>query len=845
MPTGGSGEGWAQDATIQAMIAKLGGSTPSGGSGVGWAQDASLQALLALIAGAGFISVLNLAALTAFDTSGLVRGQLAFVQQASEAPSYWALYPAGYAPPTGAVTVPAVGGGVWAYIAGGIAGEVQVYPLETGADDWAPLNAVTTAVAGNVPVRLMAGTWQARTIQPLPNGTTLRMSSTVKIVSFLAGLISPNTQTAPISAMVLQAGASLTMTADIIAGSDLIPVTATAGVVAGVTRVFILSSAATNTGAQYLITAINGDVLTVDRPILFPYAVATSTLQIIASQPTDITVEGGFATVTGTGAFLVAFSGALRVVIRQLVFDASGGVPSDEGGGLVLFDTGSLDSYFEQVYAYDVPTTNGGVFAGVERCQAQGVFQGLTQNGFLCNLSADCDLDLACNNNGAAGLSITDDNTKIRWTGTYNGNGGGGVVVDGDQIAGYDADIHYNLTGPGYSCSNAFSPCTNPTLTNCRLHVNATGVAIGTATGFRGVQVDAADNIGINLAVSATAVDTQFTSYDASSEFEPLDVLAASDTHPIIVETGDGAGNPAEHGLGAVGQTAAVNIAGVTGNTATNGTNLVATILSATTFSVPQAGNGAYTGGGTVLLLTGTGISVLADAQFYAGVERGNFGGGSAITVTGCHATFCGLDAELDTLVTGTFGTVTGAGRVDLQNARFDFEINTGAFIWTSDGTSSIYVGPNVKALGTTAGTEGAGFNSSGLVVIENSVDLSAVRAAFLEFGGGTYVRLAASPNVPFAMQWVNVSVASAVNVDLSVAQAAFPGLALTGALGGNISLIFAVQDADYGVDPAAFAPGIFTLTLQCGAAMVALPSATKLFHVRTTAAGGGTINAG
>jgi hypothetical protein len=67
MPTGGSGTGWAQDATIQAMIAKLGSSTPSGGSGVGWAQDASLQALLLLIGGGGVGPVITVPTTLAVD----------------------------------------------------------------------------------------------------------------------------------------------------------------------------------------------------------------------------------------------------------------------------------------------------------------------------------------------------------------------------------------------------------------------------------------------------------------------------------------------------------------------------------------------------------------------------------------------------------------------------------------------------------------------------------------------------------------------------------------------------------------------------------------------------------
>ena len=51
MPTGGSGTGQLQDATIQAAIALFGGVVPSGGSGTGQAQDASFQALLLLLGG--------------------------------------------------------------------------------------------------------------------------------------------------------------------------------------------------------------------------------------------------------------------------------------------------------------------------------------------------------------------------------------------------------------------------------------------------------------------------------------------------------------------------------------------------------------------------------------------------------------------------------------------------------------------------------------------------------------------------------------------------------------------------------------------------------------------------
>lgn len=66
MTAGGSGNGVAQDATLQAVLAKLGLSTPQGGSGTGIAQDASLQVLLTVIGG----SKLSIVRVNATGASG-------------------------------------------------------------------------------------------------------------------------------------------------------------------------------------------------------------------------------------------------------------------------------------------------------------------------------------------------------------------------------------------------------------------------------------------------------------------------------------------------------------------------------------------------------------------------------------------------------------------------------------------------------------------------------------------------------------------------------------------------------------------------------------------------------
>ncbi len=79
--------------------------------------------------------------------------------------------------------------------------------------------------------------------------------------------------------------------------------------------------------------------------------------------------------------------------------------------------------------------------------------------------------------------------------------------------------------------------------------------------------------------------------YEAARVTPPTYTITnATNVNPIVVTTA------AAHGM-ATGDGA--KITNVNGNTAANG-NWVATVLSATTFSIPVAGNGAYTSGGTL-----------------------------------------------------------------------------------------------------------------------------------------------------------------------------------------------------------------------------------------------------
>lgn len=81
-------------------------------------------------------------------------------------------------------------------------------------------------------------------------------------------------------------------------------------------------------------------------------------------------------------------------------------------------------------------------------------------------------------------------------------------------------------------------------------------------------------------------------------------VIGATNTNPIVVETGAAHELPSGNGSGYI-----VTIYGVSGNTAANG-SFPTTYIDPTHFSIPVAGSGAYTSGGTVQYGSGSGISV-------------------------------------------------------------------------------------------------------------------------------------------------------------------------------------------------------------------------------------------
>jgi hypothetical protein len=102
-------------------------------------------------------------------------------------------------------------------------------------------------------------------------------------------------------------------------------------------------------------------------------------------------------------------------------------------------------------------------------------------------------------------------------------------------------------------------------------------------------------------------------------------VTGATNASPIVITTSSA------HGL-ATGDS--VTVAGVVGNTAANGTWTI-TVLTATTFSIPVAGNHKYTSGGTYVSTNTFTIPVAGNGTYTSG---GNLEGGNACQDDGTHA---------------------------------------------------------------------------------------------------------------------------------------------------------------------------------------------------------------
>ncbi len=167
----------------------------------------------------------------------------------------------------------------WTVIAptGGTAGRwllrsnaISIAPIDGTADDWVRLGSAMQACAYKCTIYLRAGTWQCKTNQATPSGTTIYAQSGVTILCSLV----PNApggaeDHCPFYNGGGPTGINTTLNGAVVAGAITLTLTSAAGYVAG-NRIRLDQAVAR--AASYEIRLVAGNVVTLDRPLARPYA---------------------------------------------------------------------------------------------------------------------------------------------------------------------------------------------------------------------------------------------------------------------------------------------------------------------------------------------------------------------------------------------------------------------------------------------------------------------------------------------------------------------------------------------------------------------------------------------
>lgn len=179
----------------------------------------------------------------------------------------------------------------------------------------------------------------------------------------------------------------------------------------------------------------------------------------------------------------------------------------------------------------------------------------------------------------------------------------------------------------------------------------------------------------------------------------PVVITAATNANPIVITA-------TAHGLA---NNQVVIIAGALGNTAANGT-FVATVSDANTFSIPVAGNGAYTSGGKIVgtiaasEIPAAGYPIIAESNAFSlgrtslpsdSVSGGGGGGGAGSVVqiadgvnVALKATVAGGALSINTAQVNGVATSTGAGAVGTGSQRVTVGHDTTTIAGSSPGTA-------------------------------------------------------------------------------------------------------------------------------------------------------------
>lgn len=389
-------------------------------------------------------------------------------------------------------------------VTGGVAGRwildgdrITLAPLGGGLDDWARLIAgACAAMAYKGEVHMLPGTWNCKTAQSTPNGTTLRGNAGVTIVSTLA-------PTAPLdfsNSVFYNSGnrdiTTTTLSANAAAGANTIQVNSAAGIAVG-TRFLIQHGNAYWTQREAI--AVVGTTVTLDRPVMRPYS--TNDVVSVATTTRDIRILGGGMLITGTGVAPVEFVTARDCYIA----DVFASVSMQFG---FLYDVASRDCAFE-------------------RCSIN--CNNATSSGYLLafgdeNISViDCDSYRAGPGGAACGVYMaSNDNCRVI-RGFHSGSSAFGVLLTRDDLSDpigcvgcvIDSTAFTKNAGAGVQ----FDIGSGNVARNVTSSYNQTGFAFGL-------------NATRNLVSGGTAVGNTALAAGNSGTSNVIDGLAMA-THPV------------------------------------------------------------------------------------------------------------------------------------------------------------------------------------------------------------------------------------------------------------------------------------------------------------------------
>lgn len=320
-----------------------------------------------------------------------------------------------------------------------VSGIAFASPLGSGQDDGPDLTqAMAFAASAGQVLFLAPGTFTVATPVTIPDGSVVRASSATRIVGALTGSTSASSI---FLAAVPKKLATTSLASPATIGSNQLTVVNSAATPVGT---FVnLTGAAPVVPGWYQVESVAGNVLTLDRAVLWPYAGAT-TVDDYGSPPPCMLWDLGGAVISGSYVF--GIGGVFwRSAFRNAYFRSATSANAD---ACVVYNGGTYDSIVDAVTVdvFGAPPSMNALIAmvGVEQC--------IVTNSDAKNGGANCTgIKLYDSRNAAAvncrasgnlvGLELSSDlgvaaskSVGCRVVGGYYSNNSSyGIVVDGSD----------------------------------------------------------------------------------------------------------------------------------------------------------------------------------------------------------------------------------------------------------------------------------------------------------------------------------------------------------------------------------------------------------------------------